>query len=111
MEALRITAAVALMLRCFLDDVDRPRYGYELMTLTGFPSGKLYPILARLEKAGWIRRTQGPTLTGSGPARVHYRLVPEAVPVARQEVAALSAALGGSPNRGARRARLAPDSP
>src|SRR5262249_52308029 len=50
----RVTVAVACVLRVFLDDVGAPRYGYELMRLTGYPSGKLYPILARLEAAGWL---------------------------------------------------------
>jgi PadR family transcriptional regulator, regulatory protein PadR len=54
----RMTIAVATVLRIFLNDVSEPRYGYELMRLTGFPSGKLYPILARLQRAGWLIREQ-----------------------------------------------------
>ena len=51
-EDFRITVAVARVLREFLVDVAKPRYGYDLMQSTGFPSGKLYPILARLQHAG-----------------------------------------------------------
>ena len=53
----RITVAVARVLREFLVDAARPRYGYDLMRSTGFPSGKLYPILARLQHAGWLVRS------------------------------------------------------
>lgn len=30
------------------------RYGFEIMELTGLPSGTVYPILRRLEAAGWL---------------------------------------------------------
>lgn len=52
----RLTLAVARVLREFLADASRPRYGYDLMQATGYPSGKLYPILARLQRAGWLGR-------------------------------------------------------
>ena len=50
MSDVRVTVAVARVLREFVADASEPRYGYELMQLTGFPSGKLYPILARLQQ-------------------------------------------------------------
>lgn len=31
------------------------RYGFELMKVTGLPSGTVYPILARLEATGLVR--------------------------------------------------------
>lgn len=31
------------------------RYGFELMRVTGLPSGTVYPILTRLEAAGLVR--------------------------------------------------------
>jgi PadR family transcriptional regulator, regulatory protein PadR len=87
---LRVTAAVATVLRVFLDDPREPRYGYELMRLTEFPSGKMYPILARLEAAGWLDRrweSIDPVREGR-PARCWYRLSEEGVAAARQELAA-----------------------
>ena len=36
------------------EDPQRPRYGFELMRLTGQPSGSLYPNLAKFENAGWL---------------------------------------------------------
>ena len=50
----RITTAVAKVLKVFLEDIDQERYGFELMQRSGLASGTLYPILARLESAGWI---------------------------------------------------------
>lgn len=87
-----MTIAVATVLRVFLDDITQPRYGYELMQLTGYPSGKLYPILARLQRAGWLTRERediDPAVAGR-PARRLYRLAPEGIQAARQELAALT---------------------
>ncbi len=51
-----MTRAVAALLRIFLGNESEARYGYDLMKETGFASGKLYPILARLEAAAPGRR-------------------------------------------------------
>jgi PadR family transcriptional regulator, regulatory protein PadR len=92
MDEVRITIAVATVLRTFLDDTTQPRYGYELMRLTGYPSGKLYPILARLQRAGWLSRDQEPVdpAVAGRPARRWYRLTPQGIQAARHELAALS---------------------
>lgn len=62
MEDLRaqvsISPKMAEILQIFLQAPDRPRYGYELMKATGQPSGTLYPILAFLERQGWIEGTK-----------------------------------------------------
>jgi PadR family transcriptional regulator PadR len=88
----RVTVAVATVLRAFLDDVTQPRYGYELMRLTGYPSGKLYPILARLQRAGWLTKELediDPAAAGR-PVRRLYRLTPTGTHAARDELAALA---------------------
>jgi PadR family transcriptional regulator PadR len=90
-EQFRITVAVARVLREFLVDATRPRYGYDLMQATGYPSGKLYPILARLQHAGWLVKSAedvDPSLEGR-PARVMYVLSEDGIEAARQELAAL----------------------
>ncbi|WP_395109070.1 PadR family transcriptional regulator [Actinomadura sp. SCN-SB] len=92
MGDVRVTLAVATVLRVFLDDIARPRYGYELMRLTGFPSGKLYPLLARLERAGWLTKEMEdvePAAVGR-PARRMYRLSEEGTQAARYELARLT---------------------
>jgi PadR family transcriptional regulator, regulatory protein PadR len=91
MGGLRVTVAVAAVLRIFLDDTARPRYGYELMQLTGFPSGKLYPVLARLEGAGWLmkeREPVDPSVAGR-PVRRIYRLTRDGEQAARSELSLL----------------------
>ncbi len=87
------------MLRVFLDDVALPRYGYELMQLTGFPSGKMYPVLARLEAAGWLTKEleQIDSTVEHRPARRMYRITTEAAEIARYELAALSEQLRPPP--------------
>lgn len=94
-----MTVAVATVLRVFLDEPCRPRYGYELMKLTGFPSGKLYPILARLQRAGWLVKKHeavDPAAAGR-PVRRFYLLTPDGVRSARSELAALSEQLRLAP--------------
>jgi PadR family transcriptional regulator, regulatory protein PadR len=91
----RVTVAVAQVLREFLVDPSRPRYGYDLMQSTGFASGKLYPILARLCHAGWLVRTaEDIDPSGEGrPARNMYQLSRQGAEEARLELAALALAL------------------
>lgn len=91
MENVRITAAVAVVLRALLDDPSEARYGYDLIKTTGYQSGKLYPILNRLEAAGWLT-SEFEILDASSvgrPARRWYRLTGDALPIARQAVAEL----------------------
>ena len=90
-----MTTTVARVLRAFLDRPSAPRYGFELMKLTGLPSGTLYPILARLEAAGWLtsaREQIDPAAAGRPPRRV-YRISPQGAETARMELTALSAEL------------------
>jgi PadR family transcriptional regulator len=97
----RVTAHVARVLRVFLDDAREPRYGFELMRATGLPSGTLYPILARLEAAGWLISQQediDPKAEGRSARRL-YHLADEAIGLARQELAALSDQLRPHPLR------------
>ena len=99
----RITVAVALVLREFLVDPTKPRYGYDLMQSTGFSSGQLYPILSRLRHAGWlVRRAEDIDPVDEGrPARYMYWLSEHGIEAARLELAALQVqrALPGRPLR------------
>jgi PadR family transcriptional regulator PadR len=42
------------VLEAFLDQPTGDHWGYELQSATGIKGGSLYPILSRLEAAGWI---------------------------------------------------------
>ena len=105
-ERIRMTTSVAQVLTVLLDDPQVGRYGLELMRATGQPSGTLYPILTRLQDAGWLRADWediDPSAEGR-PARRYYRLTPEAVGTARTELAALHAKLRPGGAGGARAA-------
>jgi DNA-binding PadR family transcriptional regulator len=98
-EDVRVTVAVATVLRIFLDRLNEPSYGYQMMKLTGYPSGKLYPILARLEAAGWLlkkRENIDPVAEGR-PVRFLYRLSEKGTVAARRELAALHQQLSPAP--------------
>jgi len=92
MQDVAITPNMAKVLKVFLEDPARARYGFEIMRLTGLASGSLYPMLARLEEAGWFTRGKediDPHIEGR-PARLHYTITGAAVTAARLQLAALS---------------------
>ena len=95
MQEVALTLNVVRVLKVFAENPDEARYGYDLMRETGFASGKLYPILARLTRAGWLdRQDPGPAPTKSeGPPRITYKLAPTAVVAAIREVESVSRAL------------------
>jgi PadR family transcriptional regulator, regulatory protein PadR len=91
-RATRLTTTVAGVLRAFLEDVDAPRYGVELMKITGLPSGTLYPTVARLERDGWLASELekiDPTVEERPPRR-YYTLNPAMTQRARNEVTDLA---------------------
>jgi DNA-binding PadR family transcriptional regulator len=95
MQEIRLTLQAARVIRIFLEDPTKPRYGLELMQLAGLSSGTLYPMLARFEHAGWLAGGKenpeniNPLAAGRPPRRV-YTITDEALPAARAQLAALS---------------------
>ncbi|MBL7258459.1 PadR family transcriptional regulator [Paractinoplanes lichenicola] len=85
----RITASVLRVLAGLLAEPGAQRYGLELMQESGLPSGTLYPILARLERAGWVesRWEQIDPVAEGRPSRRYYQLTADGVVAARREVA------------------------
>lgn len=91
-QDLDITPRMATVLKIFLEDPAQPRYGFEIMRRTGLPSGTLYPMLARLEAAGWLakgRENIDPRSEGR-PPRLNYTITGTAATAARLQLAALS---------------------
>ena len=108
-EDLAITPKMADILKVFLEEPDRPRYGFELMGLTGQPSGTLYPSLAKFERAGWLeggKEAIDPRVEGR-PARRFYRITGAAVEAASGQLAAMSERYRPPPLRPLRRPRPA----
>lgn len=97
----RITAAVGMVLAAFLAEPDAEHYGLQLMRATGQPSGTLYPVLARLQDAGWVEAEweDAATAQASGrPPRRYYRLTADGTVAARRELATLHRALRPGPS-------------
>jgi PadR family transcriptional regulator, regulatory protein PadR len=87
----RMTTSVLKVAAALLEDAGADRYGLQLMQDTGLPSGTLYPILVRLERAGWVRshwEDADPVAEGR-PNRRYYRLTAEGAVEARREVASM----------------------
>ncbi|MFE8887818.1 PadR family transcriptional regulator [Pseudarthrobacter enclensis] len=95
----RITPATALVLEALLsaDSI----WGLQIVKDVGKKPGTVYPILERLEAAGWVKSEWDSTETRKGPRRRYYRLLAEAQPLAREYVAtrkAKSAQSAGRPS-------------
>jgi PadR family transcriptional regulator PadR len=85
---LRMTLATMAVLRVLLDDPTAPRYGFDLAREAGMATGSLYPILTRLEQAGWVDsywEDQSPDHEGR-PRRRYYVLTENGAVAARQAV-------------------------
>jgi len=90
---MRITLQVQFVLRVLLDDPARELYGLEFVDGTGLPPGTIYPILARLEGAGWIgsRWEEVDQHEAGRPRRRYYTLTPDGAEQARDALAAVAA--------------------
>lgn len=70
---MRLTHATKRVLQVLLDAPRPEVYGTELIVATGLESGTLYPILHRLESAGWVSsRWEKPSQATSGRQRRRY---------------------------------------
>ena len=80
-----MTIPTQLVLRALLADPAKERYGVEIGSAAGLPSGTVHPILARLETVGWLtsRWEEIDPRTEGRPARRYYRLTPDGMELAR----------------------------
>jgi PadR family transcriptional regulator len=75
----RMTLPTQAVLRELLADPTRAMYGLEICAAAGLPSGTIHPILARLERFGWLEsywEEVDPHEKGR-PRRRYYRLNPD----------------------------------
>jgi len=86
----RLTPATAEVLATLLD-APAPVWGLRVVNETGRPAGSVYPILARLEAAGWVSSVWEDDPGRTGPRRRLYELTADAVPAARAAVARIRA--------------------
>ncbi|GIH07827.1 PadR family transcriptional regulator [Rhizocola hellebori] len=97
-----MTLHVARVLAVFLSDVDNARYGVDLMEQSGLGSGTIYPILQKLQAAGWVSsewEQEDPTELGR-PVRRYYLLTPHGAEQARQRLAELHQSTAPAPVTG-----------
>ncbi len=85
----RMTLSTQAVLRALIDDPEREKYGLEMSAATGLASGTLHPILARLEKIGWVESSwEDIDASKEGrPRRRYYRITSDGLPIARAALA------------------------
>jgi PadR family transcriptional regulator, regulatory protein PadR len=86
----RMTLQVQLVLAEMLSEPAEHRYGLDLSGTTGLPSGTIYPILARLERIGWVESDwEDPDIAEGRPRRRYYRLTREGAECADEALRAI----------------------
>lgn len=89
-RAPRMTLQVQLVLRALLADPQASYYGLQLCDETGLLSGTIYPIVVRLEKAGWVTSDwEDPAehVAAGRPRRRYYRITEGGAEQARAALA------------------------
>lgn len=86
----RITPATVDVLRILLDD-GAAVWGMLVIKRTGRPAGSVYPILERLEGAGWASSWWEAETERNGPRRRLYELTGDGVEAARSAIASFDA--------------------
>ncbi|GAA2463586.1 PadR family transcriptional regulator [Agromyces soli] len=86
MTSLRITDATVDVLESLLG-ADEAIWGLALVKRSGRPAGTVYPLLERLERAGWLESEWEADTDRPGPRRRLYRLTGEGRAAAAQAIA------------------------
>ncbi len=81
----RVTPATVDVLRVLLEEDGI--WGMLVIKRTARPAGSVYPILERLESAGWVASTWEPDTERSGPRRRLYELTRDGAVAAQATVA------------------------
>lgn len=71
-----VSESAARVLRALLADSGAEAYATQVAAAARLRTGTIYPVLARLERLGWVesRWEQPGATSGSGPARRCYRI-------------------------------------
>ena len=79
---LRMTLATQLVLRAMLAEPTREMYGLQICQAAQLPSGTIHPILARLERLGWLE-SHWEDAVPQEEGRPYYRLTEDGAERAR----------------------------
>ena len=83
MSLSRVTPATLDVLEALMGP-DEELYGLKIAQNAGRKAGSVYPILARLEEAGWVESSwESEERAERGPRRRFYRLCPDGLAAAR----------------------------
>jgi DNA-binding PadR family transcriptional regulator len=80
----RLSLSTKALLEEFLVAPRSWRHGYDLSQATGLKSGTLYPLLIRLDEAGFLESRWEPSERDGRPPRHAYRLTPNGVALAKE---------------------------
>jgi DNA-binding PadR family transcriptional regulator len=111
----RMTQQTLRVLQALVRDPSAGHYGLELCEATGLPSGTVYPIVARLERALWLESAwEDPEqhVKEGRPRRRYYILTRDGAAKAHNALAAAvqrETSTGSVPNALSRRLRVAPE--
>jgi PadR family transcriptional regulator, regulatory protein PadR len=99
-----MTLPTLAILQVLLSEPLGQHYGLEIARAAGLPSGTLYPILARLERAGWVEseweELRSVEYLGRGRhRRRYYRLSAEGAERAGKKLQEAKHLLGAEPPR------------
>lgn len=86
----RITPATVDVLTV-LDQSDEPCWGLLVIKSSGRPAGSVYPILERLESAGWVTSSWEADDSRPGPRRRYYELTEGGALATRAAIAGFAA--------------------
>lgn len=97
---MRIHMSTALVLRAMLDAPKTPRYGFELMQMTGLASGTMYPIMTRLQAEGLVTSELEDIdpRQEERPRRRYYQLTQEGTEFAVRELERIASRLRPPPS-------------
>ncbi|MEV0458960.1 PadR family transcriptional regulator [Catellatospora methionotrophica] len=84
MEPLARIGRATIDVLAVLLDSEQPRWGLEIIKATGRPTGTVYPLLDRLERAGWVSSSWDEQGDRKGPRRRLYVLTHDGAAEARR---------------------------
>jgi PadR family transcriptional regulator, regulatory protein PadR len=91
----RMTPATLDVLAALLEETGEPIWGLRVVKQSGRPTGSVYPILERLEGAGWVESQWEDDPGRNGPRRRLYRLTDGGAEAARAARSAQTVRIAG----------------
>ena len=101
----RITPATIDVLTV-LDQSGESCWGLLVIKSSGRPAGSVYPILERLESAGWVTSSWEADESRPGPRRRYYELTEGGAAAARAAIAGFAARVKSAPSASTATARV-----